>query len=230
MTWLRNFIELFFPRLCCICSTPLVDEEHDICTRCLLALPEALSAKSDNNFVEKRFIGRIPIEHATALLLFTKDGNAQKILHQIKYHGNERLAVTMGRKLGLHLAASGLFDSVDVLIPVPLHRRKERRRGYNQSLRLCQGIAQTFPRPIVSDNLTRIRHTDTQTHKNRIERLENMKDVFAVRNADALKGKHILLIDDVITTGATTESCCQPLLAIPGLRISIAALAVAGDI
>ena len=130
---IHDFIELFFPKTCCVCGTPLVDDEDGICIRCLLSLPEALTSLSDNNFVEKRFIGRVPIEHCTALLIFKRNGNAQKILHQIKYYGNEKLAVTMGRQLGLHLKDSGLFDDVDLIIPVPLHRSKERKRGYNQN-------------------------------------------------------------------------------------------------
>ena len=136
----------------------------------------------------------------------------------------------MGRQLGLHLNKSGLFDDVDLLMPVPLHRNKERRRGYNQSLLLCEGIIQTFPRPIVSGNLIRTRHTESQTHKTRIERLDNMKGVFALKNPDELKGKHILLIDDVITTGATTEACWMALRSVEGVQISIASLAISGDV
>ena len=135
----------------------------------------------------------------------------------------------MGRQLGLHLNKSVLFDDVDLLMPVPLHRHKERRRGYNQSQLICEGIIQTFPRPIVSGNLIRTRHTDSQTHKTRIERLDNMKGVFALKNPDELKGKHILLIDDVITTGATTEACWMALRSVEGVQISIASLAISGD-
>ncbi len=226
---LRNFFELFFPSTCCVCGTPLVGDEHELCTNCLLKLPEATTTLKDNNFVEQRFIGRVPAEHCSALLVYRRKTNAQKILHQIKYYGNEKLGIVMGRQLGLHLAQSGLYDSVDLLVPVPLHRRKERRRGYNQSLRICQGIAQTFPRPIVNDNLVRIRRTDSQTHKTRLQRLDNMQGVFAVKDSEALKNKHILLVDDVITTGATTEACWIAMRSIEGLRISIAALAVSGD-
>lgn len=229
MNLFRDLIELFFPRVCCICEKPLVGSEHEICTDCLLNLPESVSAIGENNFVEKRLWGRVKLESATALLIFKQKSNTQKILHEIKYKGNEKLAVTMGRQLGLHLAQSGRFDDIDCLVPVPLFRRKERQRGYNQSLLLCQGIAETFPRPTVTDALIRTRHTDTQTHKNRIERLDNMKGVFAVTDAESLKNKHVLLIDDVITTGATTEACCIALQSVEGIRISVAALAVAND-
>ncbi len=195
----------------------------------MLSLPLAATAKEKDNFVEKRFWGRIPVEAATAYLLFQRANPSQHLLHEIKYYGNERLALQMGRQLGLWIANTHRFDDVDLLIPVPLHRRKERRRGYNQSLLLCRGIADTFPRPIENGNLIRQKMTDTQTHKNREERLDNMQDVFALRQPQALAHRHILLVDDVITTGATTEACYRALQQVEGLRISIAALAIAGD-
>ena len=229
MPIIKDFFGLFFPRTCSICGEVLVGGEHEICMSCLLSLPEAETAKSDDNFVKRRFVGRIPVEHATALLIFSRKSKAQRLLHQIKYMGNTDLAVTMGRQMGLLLAENRLYDDIDLLVPVPLHRRKERQRGYNQSLLLCQGIAQTFPRPIADGNLRRIKHTESQTHKNRVQRLENMKEVFSLDNPDAFRGKHLLLIDDVITTGATTEACWNALKTAAPLRISIAALAASGD-
>ena len=227
---LHNFIELFFPRCCAVCGNLLVGDEHEICTQCLLSLPEAYTAASENNYIEHRLQGRIHLTGAIVLLVFRRGNSVQKLLHQIKYRGNEQLAITMGRQLGLRIAESHRFDDVDLLLPVPLHRRKQRRRGYNQSLLLCKGIAQTFPRPIMTDNLMRTRHTPSQTHMNRRERLENMKEVFTVRDAETLKGKHLLLVDDVITTGSTTEACAIPLLSVEGVRLSVAALASAGDV
>jgi len=226
---MRSLLRLFFPRVCAVCGAPLVGDEQHICTRCMLSLPLALGAKEANNFVEKRFWGRIPIEAATSLLLFQRGNPSQKILHEIKYYGNERLARFMGRQLGNWIVDTQRFDDVDLIIPVPLHRRKERRRGYNQSLLLCRGISEVFPRPIETGNLIRQKMTDTQTHKNREQRLDNMQCVFTIRNPQALNHKHVLLIDDVITTGATTEACYQVLSMIEGLQISIASLAVAGD-
>lgn len=229
MKWLSDFVGLFYPRACSVCGATLVGDEHEICTSCLLQLPEAIGVPLPDNFVEKRFYGRIPLAHATSLLIFSRKSNAQRILHQIKYAGDEPLARSMGRMLGNRLAASHLFDDVDLLIPVPLHPRKERQRGYNQSLLLCEGITQTFPRKICSGILIRQRHTDTQTHKNRQQRLENMNGVFTVTNPAVLEDKHVLLVDDVITTGATTEACCSALQTVRGIVISIASLAVAGD-
>ena len=208
---------------------PLVESEHQICSACLLDLPEVPSSLGEDNFVERRLRGRIPVQNATALYVFRQQSGTQQVLHQIKYQGNEELAVMMGESLGLHLAASHLFDTVDVIIPVPLHRRKQRRRGYNQSQMLCDGIAYTFPRPVMVGNLVRIRYTETQTLKNRQQRLDNMKDVFAVGDVEALRGKHVLLVDDVITTGATFEACWMALKHVEGITISVAALAVTGD-
>jgi ComF family protein len=226
----RDLIGLFFPRCCSICGELLVGGERHICSRCLLHLPEAYNAIGEENYVEQRLMGRIPIVAATALLLFRRGNEVQTLLHQIKYRGNEPLAVAMGRHLGLRLAESGRFDDVDLLVPVPLHPRKERKRGYNQSLLLCQGIAQTFPHPIEQGNLIRTHHTPSQTRKNRQQRLKNMEDVFAISHPDRLKGKHLLLIDDVLTTGATTEACAKQLLTVEGVSISVASLAAAGDV
>ena len=226
---IRDFINLFFPPVCAICGTPLVGDEHDLCARCLLKLPEALNAEGDDNLAEGRYRGRFPFHAATAMLHFTKNNDTRRLLHQIKYHGKQSLAVMMGRQMGLRLAADPRFDGVEILVPVPLHRKKQRRRGYNQSELLCRGIAQTFARPIVSDNLKRLRNTHTQTHMNRQERMDNMKDGFLLTRPEQFAGHHILLVDDVVTTGATTEACCKALLAAANIRISIAALAISGD-
>lgn len=194
-----------------------------------MELPFVVSPDATDNPVEHRLRGRIPIHAATALLYFQQGNKTQKLLHQIKYSGNEKLAVTMGRRMGIKFAESGQFDNIDILVPVPLHRSKLHKRGYNQSLLLCKGIAQTFPRPISDSNLIRKIKTDSQTHKNREERMENMSHVFEVHDPEALSGKHLLLVDDVITTGATAEACCQALCQIPNVRLSLACLAMAGD-
>lgn len=225
MFLLKDLINLFFPRSCCICGNPLVGDEKEICLHCLSELPETLS----DSLVSRRLLGRVPLEAATALLIFKRKNSTQTLLHQIKYHGNERLALMMGHQMGRALASKKAFNDVDFLIPVPLHPRKIRIRGYNQSLLLCKGIAEEFPRPICDNNLIRTRHTETQTKKNREERLDNMEGVFALRNPDELKGKHILLVDDVITTGATTEACWSTLKSVPDIKISLASLAITNE-
>lgn len=229
MSIFRDFIELFFPRTCSICGKKLLEGEDGICIGCQIGLPEALAARGADNFVEKRFWGRVPVESATSLLIFKQNNKTQTTLHQIKYRGDTKLADIMGQRMGQWIIETGRFNSVDMMVPVPLHRRKERKRGYNQSLLLCQGIAKVFERPVSTGNLVRLKKTDTQTRKNREQRMDNMAGVFAVKNPEELENKHILLIDDVITTGATTEACYQAMKDIAGLRISIASLAVSGD-
>ena len=229
MTILRNLRRLFFPHRCCCCGAPLVGSEHDVCTRCMETLPLTHYATLPDNLAALRLRGRVDCEAVTASVFFREGNTTQTMLHNIKYRGEIGLAHTMGRFMGEELAASHRFDGVELLVPVPLHRRKQRRRGYNQSLELCRGIAESFPRPISVDNLVRTVYTESQTHKNRIDRMANMEGVFAVRQPELFAGRHLLLVDDVMTTGATVEAACQPLLAIDGVRVSIATLAVAGD-
>lgn len=186
-------------------------------------------AQREGNLVERRFWGRIPIEAGAALLEFKKGNLSQQVVHNIKYRNNQPLGLVMGRQMGAMLRDSHRFDSVDLLLPIPLHRKKERKRGYNQSVLLCRGIAEVFPRPVSIGAVVRQKATDTQTNKTREERLDNMRDVFLLKSSKSLEDKHILLVDDVVTTGATTEACFQAIRAVKGLRISVAFLAVAGD-
>ena len=229
MTLLRDLLRLVYPSTCCCCGTLLVGSEHDVCTRCMETLPLTHYSTMPDNLAELRLRGRVNCEAVAATLFFREGGGVQSMMHSIKYRGNLGLAHTMGRLMGEELAASHRFDGVELLAPVPLHRRKQRRRGYNQSLELCRGIVERFPRPISTDNLVRTVDTESQTHKSRIGRMENMEGVFAVRHPELFAGKHVLVVDDVMTTGATVEAACQPLLAIDGVRVSVATLAVAGD-
>ena len=223
----RELLQMLFPAFCCHCDEILVGDERDLCTRCLSQLSWTHNASYSGNDTEMRLAGRIPFVAAASLLYFKRGSVAQTLLHQIKYYGNSTLAVQYGRLLGDELLQSGRFNGIDCIVPVPLHWWRQMRRGYNQSRLLAQGISSAMGLPVVSAGLYRRRYTSTQTHKNRLDRLENMRDVFAVRHPDLLAGKHILLVDDIITTGATTDSCCQALRSVPDLRISVASLALA---
>lgn len=229
MSLIRDFIRLIFPLSCCVCGEPLVEGEPGICARCLMRLPLAMVPSSPDNYVSRRVAGRVPAMHATSLLLFQHGNATQTILHQIKYRNNQPLALTMGRQMGLLLSADSQFGDIDMLVPVPLHRRKQKIRGYNQSMLLCKGIAQTFPRDISDGDIVRTRYTQTQTRKTRLQRVDNMSGVFSVANPEAFRNKHILLVDDVITTGATLDACWQAFKGITGVSVSIASLAIAGD-
>lgn len=223
---LHELLQLIFPDVCCHCGEPLVGDERHLCTRCMAQIPWAHHAFSPGNEVEQRLAGRIPCQAGAALLLFRQGNIAQTIIHQIKYKGNLAMAQQYGRLLGNELLSSGRFSDIDCLVPVPLHRRRKRQRGYNQSELLCNAMSEVMHLPVVTDNLYRRRYTDTQTHKNRQARMDNMKEVFAVHRPERFENKHILLVDDIITTGATTENCYHALSNILNLRISIAALAV----
>lgn len=223
---LQDLSRIIFPALCCHCGEVLVGDERFLCTACLSHLPWARHAAIPNNETEQRIAGRIPATAAAALLIFHKGNVTQDIVHQIKYHGNTQMARQYGRMLGTELLQSGRFDNIDMIVPVPLHWWRKLQRGYNQSELICNAMAQVMHLPVMTGNLYRKRYTSSQTHKTRQDRLQNMKDVFAVRHPEQFEHTHILLVDDIITTGATTESCYHALQNIPKLQISIACLAL----
>ena len=222
----RDLLRIFFPATCYHCGTPLVGDERYLCLNCQLQISTNTAIIAPNNITEQRLGGRIPLVAGASYMHYIKGTPSQTILHQLKYYGNTKIGYTYGQLLGNALRLSGRFDDIDVLIPVPLHHFKQWQRGYNQSEILCKGIASTFPHPIEKHLLQRNTYTQTQTHKNRIQRMENMQGVFSIKHPERLNGKHILLVDDVITTGATTDACWETLKTIPNLRISIASLAI----
>ena len=180
-----------------------------------------------NNETELRLTGRIPIVAAASLLQFRKGNITQSIVHQIKYHGNTQLAHQFGLILGEELKNSNRFDDIDIVIPVPLHWWRKMRRGYNQSQLIASEVASILHCQLSDNNLYRRRHTPSQTHKNFQQRIDNMASAFGIRHPELFEGKHLLIIDDVLTTGATTEACYHALQPIPNIRISIATLAIA---
>ena len=207
----------------------MVGEEGGLCVECQLHLPETDYARRAGNATECRLAGRVPFAAAMSLLVFTMGGTAQQVVHNIKYREGRKLARVMGRRMGQALADGGRFASADMLLPVPLHRSKERRREYNQSALLCQGMADVLGLPVETRALRRTVRTATQTHKSREQRATNMQHVFSLRHPQRLAGRHVLLVDDVLTTGATLAACWEALQAAPGLRISVATLAIAGE-
>jgi len=172
----------------------------------------------------KLFAGTLQINKIAAFLLFERNGKVQHLIHSIKYFGNKQLARHLGRIASMEMIEDGLFQGIDWLIPVPLHPKKERKRGYNQAEWIAKGIEAVCHCQIEKDVLQRVMYTDSQTRKTLYERHRNVEEIFSLKNADSLKGKHILLIDDVITTGATLNACIKTLSAIPDIRISVFAL------
>jgi ComF family protein len=175
------------------------------------------------------FDGRLPLVSATSFLFFSKGGGTQQLIHKLKYKGHQEIGIHLGKLFGSQLNDSLLFNTADVIIPVPLHPKKEHKRGYNQSLIISEGMASRMNARVFPDVLFRKTHTTSQTRKTRYERWENVKNTFEIKKGTRLEGKHVILVDDVITTGATLEACGSTLLEIPGIRLSIASLAYAQD-
>jgi ComF family protein len=222
-----DFLSLFYPRLCAGCQTSLVRGEEVICLGCQVDLPKTGFEKIADNPISQLFWGRTEIQQATAYCSFDKGGIMQHFLHHLKYKGSKEIGEKLGMLLGNDLNNCVPYQDIELLIPVPLHPKRERKRGYNQSAEIGRGISDAMNKPLITGNLIRNHYSDTQTNKSRYERWENVKDLFSVRRPLLLEGKHILLIDDVVTTGSTLESCARAILSVPGTRVSIATLAYA---
>ncbi|MDR2120262.1 MAG: ComF family protein [Tannerella sp.] len=225
-TFTNDFAELFYPSLCVVCGRRLTASTPHICLSCLCDLPQARYHERAENPMMKLYAGFPNLREAAAFLIFEKDGVARKIVHDFKYHHNKSLAEFMGRIALQAPDAAKLFRDVDFLIPVPLHPKKERQRGYNQSYHIARGIAAARRLPVRNDMLYRKIYTPTQTSKSHYDRYLNTEDVFAVKNARTCEGKHTLLVDDVITSGATSVACLCTLSAIPNMRVSIFSIAI----
>lgn len=227
-TYFVDFVALIFPELCQACAKSLYRNEEIICADCLYNLPFTNFHLHQDNAVAQSFWGRVPIETASALLYFSKGNRVQNLLHQLKYKNRPEVGVYLGKLAAKSLLQNSVFATADMIMPVPLHQQKQLKRGYNQSLCIAEGLSQKIRIPVENQNLIKTTSTESQTKKSRISRYENMMEVFWVKKPQQLTGKHILLVDDIITTGATLEACCNVLLQIPGVKISIATIAVAG--
>jgi ComF family protein len=222
---LHPLLHLFLPHHCAGCDSDIISRQQVLCMHCIDRLPLTNFHMHANNPVEKIFWGRIAVTCAASYLYFSKDSLLQRIVHHLKYKGNKELGLFIGRKMGEALLQTNRFNDIDVIVPLPLFAARERKRGYNQALVLCHGMAEIFNRPVLHQVISRRSLSETQTHKNRIERWQNMQGKFGLQQPGAIAGKHILLVDDVITTGATLEACGQELLTAAGTRLSIMTMA-----
>ena len=225
--YLSDFVSLLFPELCPACQASLVANEYIICSDCRYNLPYTNFHLQADNIVAQQFYGKLKVEAAYALYYFTKGGKVQNLMHHFKYKGMQRIGNLLGNIAGTQLTQNPAFNTVDLIIPVPLHKKRLRERGYNQSVRFAEGLAEKLPAVVEDNNLQRKVATATQTHKSRFARFENMQEVFMIKHPEKLAGKHILLVDDIVTTGSTLEACGMELLKIPGLKLSIATIAYA---
>lgn len=224
---LDDFLSLFYPRLCAGCHTALVRGEEEICLNCLSDLPKTGFEKITDNPVAQLFWGRVEINLATSFCRFDKGGVVQHFLHQLKYKGSKEVGEKLGKLLGSDLSRCDPYREIELLVPVPLHPKREHRRGYNQSAEIGKGMSAAMGKPLMTGNLIRNHYSTTQTNKGRFERWENVKELFSIRKPELLEGKHLLLIDDVVTTGSTLEACAQVLLKVSGTKVSIATIAYA---
>jgi ComF family protein len=225
----HGLAHLFFPHTCVGCGDDLVSIKQLLCLKCTDQLPLTGFESHAGNPVEKIFYGRIPLVSAMSLFYFTKDSVLQQLLHQFKYAGNKEVGYYFGRMTGKAIRQSGRFNDVDAIVPLPLYISKERKRGYNQAAVLGEGIATAMQIPVINNAIMRLSATDTQTHKNRVERWQNIAGKFKLNDNSGIEYKHVLLVDDVVTTGATLEICALELLRATGCRVSIAALAYTMD-
>lgn len=224
---LSDFVNLFYPDICLACGDKLLKNESVICTKCIYNLPKTNFHLEKINPVSQLFWGRVNIENATSYYFYHKGSKFQKLIHRLKYSGNKEVGFELGKHFGSVLITSELYKNIDAIIPVPLHPKREKKRGYNQSYWIALGINEIFKVEIDTKTLYRSIATETQTKKSRFERWENVDSIFKTRDNTTLKNKHVLLVDDVLTTGATLEACANSILETENAKVSIATLAVA---
>ncbi len=222
-----GFLHLLYPELCVACGEDLPVAGSCFCLKCQVNLSTSDMHLARENEFTNRLWGKLSLEGGAAMYYFTRKSPIQRALHQLKYHNKPDIGIKIGRMLGRKLKRSEIFSSVGAIIPVPLHPKKERLRGYNQSAMFAQGISEEMEVPVIDKALVRRAFTETQTKKKRMERFGNVGDVFVVDKPSLIEGKHLLLVDDVLTTGATLELCGQALLSVPETRLSLATIAIA---
>ncbi|MBR4157022.1 MAG: ComF family protein [Bacteroidales bacterium] len=227
MKLLDHIINLFYPRLCAACGNLLMSKEEDVCLSCRYLLPKTMYEKNADNPLALMFYGQIDFHAVMAEFFFSKTGKVQHLLHQLKYEGNKEAGFFLGQQIGESIKEAELFQGIDYLVPIPLHPKKEHIRGYNQSHVIAQGVENVTGIPIMNGSLYRKVFTSTQTKKSREERWDNVRDIFGIKDYERLKGRHVLLIDDVLTTGATLLAAGTTLSQVDDIKISVATAACA---
>lgn len=221
----KQLINLFFPNICVGCKNVLVEQEKVICIHCLHELPLTNLHNNDSKVISKIFYGTVILQHATALFYYPKKGVVRQLIHHLKYKNQKHISGYLGKWLGIELKDSGYYNDIDVVIPVPLHKKRMRQRGYNQVEGFAKELALSLNAEYNDSTLFRNKNTSTQTVKNRLTRSKNVETIFEVTDVNTLKRKHILLVDDVITTGATIKSCVTELNKINNVKLSLAVMA-----
>jgi ComF family protein len=224
-SYIDDFLHLLFPHICLGCNSDVLNAEDELCVACLSNLPETGFLFTYANPVERIFYGRLSVEKAGSAFYFNKDSVIQNVIIQLKYRSNQKAGIFLGKLLGQRILNCARFDDVDLIIPLPLNDKKLNKRGYNQSQVIARGVASVWHKPVVTSAVERIFFTETQTHKDRIARWQTMEGVFIVTQPSLLENKHVLLVDDVLTTGATLEACGAAILKVPGVKLSLVTVA-----
>ncbi|MDR3681362.1 MAG: phosphoribosyltransferase family protein [Flavipsychrobacter sp.] len=223
----KGLLHLFYPHLCYGCNKPLLAGEDVLCLHCGLMLPATSYHDIADNETAQRFAGRLPFVYATSYAHFTNDGLLQHLLHGLKYKNRQDIGRYLGRQFARELQDTQWIKDINGIVAVPLHPRKEAVRGYNQSVLLAQGMGEVLQLPVLKNVLQRVRHTESQTQKTRAQRIVNMQNAFVVNEKKLKETRHVLLLDDVLTTGATLEACAMALLNVKGVEVSIATIGIA---
>ena len=226
MKGLQHLFNLFYPDTCVCCDQYLLDQEKIICIECRLDLPFIETGYSTYNPLIETLKGKVFVEEGTSFLYYYPEGKVKKLIHQLKYKNNQKVGIFLGEWLGLKLLETKAYNSIDYIIPVPLHKDKLRLRGYNQLTKFGETLSSILNIEYLEGVLIRNTMAKTQTLKKRLDRFKSLVNNFSIINADLLKNKHVLLIDDVVTTGATLEACCNELLKVEGMKISIVTIAL----
>lgn len=222
---LSDLANLVYPQVCAACGKRLHQQEDLLCLVCEYTLPKTNYHEEPDNPVARHFWGRVMLQNAAALYLFNKGERVQRLIHQLKYKGWKEIGIKIGQIYGRMLSDTPAFKNIELIVPVPLHPDKKKKRGYNQSDYFAIGLSEAMQIPWSDTALQRSAYTESQTKKARFARWENVESIFIVENPNAIQNKHILLVDDVITTGATIEACALVLLATEGVKVSVAGMA-----
>ena len=224
---LNKIFDLLYPRLCFACNSNHVAKDQSICLSCEYKITPTVYHRMPDNIVAERFYGRVKIERATTAFSFVKGGLLQELIHKLKYDNRPEIGIELGKIYGNILRESGTWNNIDYVIPVPLHPKKKHQRGYNQAEMWGRGLAESLGIELRNDLLIRTDYTESQTKKSRTERFANVENVFSITDQTLLNNKKILLVDDVLTTGATLEACSNTLLNASELSVNIVCIALA---